>query len=617
MRDLRAFLNVLRDEGELVEVNTEVDPTLELAEVHRRVIGANGPAILFNRPKGSSFPVVTNLFGTKRRVDLAFGKRANEFVRRVATLPHELMPPSLGKLWAQRDLAWQGLSLGLSRSSAGPVTEVVSRPGDLTKIPMLTCWKEDGGAFVTLPLVYTEHPENGSHNLGMYRIQRHGPALTGVHWQIGKGGGFHHKLAEDAGRALPVNVLVGGAPGLICSAIAPLPENVPELLLASLLVGERLRMCDNPAGPLQLVADAEFAIVGKVPPKRRHPEGPFGDHYGYYSLQHDYPVIEVEAVCHRKDAIWPATVVGKPRQEDFYIGDFLQELLSPLFPLVMPTVRDLWSYGETGYHSLSAAVVRDRYHREAMASAFRILGEGQLSLTKFLLLIDEPMDPRDFKKVLEHLLARFRPETDLYVFSNTSMDTLDYAGFQKGEVNKGSKGVMLGIGPAIRELPRVFRASASGAGPDTPDSGFLRFAGAIRDVRVYCAGCLVVEVPGYAAAPDLAGEIAAAFEGWPLVVLVDNAKQATSSDARFLWTAFTRMEPAADLQGTRSIRRNHIAFSGAIVLDARMKPWYPDELFCDPETAATVSRRWAEYFPAGTSGKRVEMGDSDAGHLDG
>lgn len=601
MRDLRVFLDALRREGELVEVEAEVDPYLELAEVHRRVIAANGPAILFKRVKGSTFPVVTNLFGTKKRVDLAFGNRAGEFVRRVAALPHELMPPSLSKVWAQRDLAWQGLSLGLSRSGSGPVTEVVNRPGDLTTIPMLTCWKKDGGAFVTLPLVYTEHPENHSHNLGMYRIHRHGPTLTGIHWQIGKGGGFHHKLAEDAGQALPVNLLVGGAPGLICSAIAPLPENVPELLLASLLVGERLRTCDNPAGPLQLVADAEFAIIGKVPPKRRHPEGPFGDHYGYYSLEHDYPVIEVEAVCHRKDAIWPATVVGKPRQEDFYIGDFLQELLSPMFPLVMPTVRDLWSYGETGYHSLSAAVVHDRYAREALASAFRILGEGQLSLTKFLILIDTPMDLRDFPKVLEHLLARFRPERDLYVFANTSMDTLDYAGFQDGEVNKGSKGVMLGLGEPVRELKREFKG-------DVPVG--------VREVRVYCGGCLVVSGPSYRDEPMAADRLAATFPGWPLVVIVDDATRATASDARFLWTAFTRMEPAADLHGTRAIVNNHLAFSGSVVLDARMKPWYPEELFCDPDTARLVTSRWSEYFPASGSGRRVEMGDSDVGHLD-
>lgn len=594
MRDLRAFLDVLRAEGELVEIEAEVNPRLELAEIHRRVIAADGPALLFKRPTGSTTPVVTNLFGTKKRVDLAMGERAKQFVRQAAALPHELMPPTLGKLWDKRDFFWQGLSLGLAHRGAGPVTERVQRPANLDDIPMLTSWPEDGGAFVTLPLVYTEHPDNGSHNLGMYRIQRHDATTTGVHWQIGKGGGFHHKVAEDRGQALPVNLFVGGPPGLILSAIAPLPENVPELLLASLLVGERLRRCDNPAGPLPLVADCEFAIVGKVPPNVRRPEGPFGDHYGYYSLQHDYPILEVDAVCSRKDAIWPATVVGKPRQEDVYIGDFLQELLSPLFPVVMPAVRDLWSYGETGYHALSAAVVQERYAREALASGFRILGEGQLSLTKFLLLLDRPMDLRNFKPVLEHVLARFRPETDLFVFSNVSMDTLDYAG---PKVNEGSKGLLVGVGAPVRELPRRYEGS--------PPQG-------VRRIEVYCGGCLVVEGPAYTEEPDFPARVQAAFPGWPLVVVVDDARRATASDARFLWTTFTRFEPAADLHGERRIVRNHVAFSGTVVLDARMKPHYPAELFCDLDTAALVGRRWAEYFPGG----KVVMGDSDAGHLD-
>jgi UbiD family decarboxylase len=592
MRDLRAFLAVLRREGELVEVETEADPYLEIAEVHRRVIAAGGPAILFKRPRGADFPVVTNLFGTRRRVELAFGERASRFVREVAALPHELMPPTLGKLWGKRALLGQVAGLGMRNVSNAPVTQVVGKPA-LGRIPMLTCWIEDGGPFVTLPLVYTEHPTNGSHNLGMYRIQRYDDATTGIHWQIGKGGGFHHWIAEQAGQALPVNLFVGGPPGLVLSAIAPLPENVPELLLASLLVGEKLRRAANPAGPLPLVADCEFAIIGRVPAGVRRPEGPFGDHYGYYSLQHDYPVLEVDAVCHRSDAIWPATVVGKPRQEDFFLGDFLQELLSPLFPVVMPAVRDLWSYGETGYHSLSAAVVYERYGREALGSAFRILGEGQLSLTKFLLLLDRPMDLRDFKPVLTHVLERFRPETDLYVFANTSMDTLDYAG---PEVNKGSKGVLLGLGEARRALPQVFR----GAVPI-----------GVSEAEVYCPGCLVVSGVPYADEPDQGDRIAAAFPEWPLVVLVDDAHLAARSDPRFLWTAFTRMEPAADLRGARVVTRGHYGFAGTVVLDARVKPWYPKELFCDPDTAALVSRRWGEYFPSG----KVAMGDSDQGHL--
>ena len=236
------------------------------------------------------------------------------------------------------------------------------------------------------------------------------------------------------------------------------------------------------------------------------PEGPFGDHYGYYSLRHDYPVFRVEHLAHRRDAIYPATVVGKPRQEDFFIGDLLQELLSPLFPLVMPAVESLWSYGETGYHSLAAAVVRQRYRREAMASAFRILGEGQLSLTKFLLVTDRSVDLRDFPRTLEHVLERTRSETDLYVFSNVSMDTLDYTG---PEVNLGSKGVLLGLGEPVRKLPREFSASELPAG--------------VGEVRPFCGGCLVVGGPSFSDEPEAPSRLAAhpAFAEWPLVVLTD------------------------------------------------------------------------------------------------
>jgi 3-polyprenyl-4-hydroxybenzoate decarboxylase len=340
-------------------------------------------------------------------------------------------------------------------------------------------------------------------------------------------------------------------------------------------------------------------MFGSVQPKRRRPEGPFGDHYGYYSLTHDYPVFDVERLAHRRDAIFPATVVGKPRQEDFFLGDLLQELLSPLFPLVMPGVVDLWSYGETGYHSLAGAVVRERYAREAMASAFRILGEGQLALTKFLLVTDSRVDLRDFRATLEHVLARTRPETDLFVFANLSMDTLDYTG---PEVNRGSKGVWLGLGDPVRELPREARF------PVEPPAD-------ARDPRPFCAGCLVVGARPWAEDPEAAARFAAhpAFAGWPLVVVTDEPARAAASAMNFLWTTFTRFEPAADLHAAASrVARNHLVRTPPIAIDARMKPWYPRELSCDPETAATVTRRWREYFPAAG----VEMGDSERGHLD-
>jgi UbiD family decarboxylase len=472
----------------------------------------------------------------------------------------------------------------------------LTRGVDLGGRRIIKKWPQDGGPFMTLPLVYTEHPRTGGHNLGIYRMQVHDSSSAGIHWQIGKGGGFHYSVAEESDEALPLTVFPGGPPAVILAAIAPLPENVPELLLASLIGGRRVELCQGP-GPHSLLAEAEFALVGSVPPRRRRAEGPFGDHYGYYSLVHDYPVFEVEWMARRRDPIYPATVVGKPRQEDFYIGDLLQELLSPLFPLVMPGVEDLWSYGETGYHSLAAAVVKERFKREAMASAFRILGEGQLSLTKFLLVTDRPVDLRDFNKTLQHILARTRTETDLFVFGNLSMDTLDYTG---PRINEGSKGVWLGLGDPVRELPGEFQAES--------------LPPAVGDVLVFCPGCLVLGGPPAAEDPEAGRRIAGhpAFAGWPLLVLTDEPRRAAASPINFLWTTFTRFEPAADLYAAAtSVTRNHVAYAAPILIDARLKPDFPSELFCSEEVASRVTRRWREYFPSD-----VEMGDSDAAHLD-
>jgi UbiD family decarboxylase len=597
---LRAFLERLRRDGDLAVVEAPVDARLEAAEIHRRVIAASGPALLFTRIEGADFPLVMNLYGTRRRAELAFGRRPAELVSRLARLAQEILPPTAGKLWGARDLLRAALGVGLRRRASGPVREVETGEPRLDRLPVLTCWPQDGGPFLTLPLVYTQPPQGGGHNLGIYRMQVHGPRAAGMHWQIGKGGGYHYAAAEARGEALPATVFLGGPPALTLAAVAPLPENVPELVLASLLLGRKLAVCPAPGGhPHPLIAEAEFALLGRVAAHRRQPEGPFGDHYGYYSLRHDYPVFELERLLHRRDAIYPATVVGKPRQEDFYIGDLLQELLAPLFPLVMPGVRDLWSYGETGYHSLAAAVVRERFAREALVSGLRILGEGQLALTKFLLLTDSPVDLRDFRATLEHLLARSDPSRDLYVLADTSMDTLDYTG---PRVNEGSKGIWLGLGAPRRELARDFRP------PVEPPAG-------VSAVRVFCGGCLVVGGPPHADDPGFAARCAAhpAFAGWPLLVVTDEPERAAKSAVNFLWTTFTRFEPAADLHpAARRVDRNRLVLEPPIAIDARRKPGFPEELFCDAATAATVTRRWREYFPD----RPVEMGDSGAAHLD-
>ena len=581
---LRTFLDRLTRENEIITIRAEVDPYLELAEIHRRVIDQGGPALLFERVKGSRYPVVTNMFGTERRIDIAFGPKPEALVREAVHIAESLLPPRPAQLWQHRSVALDLLKLGTTNTTRAPVTQVIDKPARLDQLPVVTTWQEDGGPFITLPLVYTENPITGKHNLGIYRMQVYDARSAGLHWQIQKGGGFHYHEAEKLNQPLPVTVFLGGPPALILAAIAPLPEDVPELVLGSLLAGERLKMTTSPiGGPHRLAAEAEFALIGFAPPHERRPEGPFGDHYGYYSLRHDYPVFHCDAVIHRRDAIYPATVVGKPRQEDFFIGDYLQKLLSPLFPLVMPSVRDLWTYGETGFHSLCAAVVRERYGREALVSGFRILGEGQLSLTKFLLLTDTPQDLKNFPQLFEHILERFRPETDLFVFSNVSMDTLDYT---SGKVNEGSKALMLGLGDPVRTLPREFRAQLP---------SYLSKAG------VFCGGCLVVEGVPFAEDETLAARIAKEelFSEWPLVVLHDKASVAKSV-ADFLWSTWTRFEPAADIYAAHTrVERHHLVYKAPIVIDARTKPGFPDELIVRPDIAELVDRRWAEYFPKG------------------
>jgi 4-hydroxybenzoate decarboxylase subunit C len=585
-RNLRQFLQTLKNENDLIEITAPVDANLELAEIHRRVIEEGGPALLFTNVIGRSFPVVTNLFGTSRRVDLAFGPRPEELVKRAVNAMHTLMPPTPQALWREKGLLLDLWKVGTTSASgaAAPILSARMEDQPMSKLPVITSWQEDGGPFVTLPLVYTEHPDGLGHNLGMYRMQIYDGNTTGMHWQIQKGGGFHYHEAEKRASALPVTVFLGGPPALIASAIAPLPEQVPELMLASLIMGEKLPLADNPFGGHRLIAEAEFAIEGVVPPQERRPEGPFGDHFGYYSLIHKFPIFRVNRVWHRSDAIYPATIVGKPRQEDYYLGEFLQRLLSPFFPVAMPGVKDLWTYAETGFHSLAAAVVRESYSREALSTAFRILGEGQLKLTKVLFVTDQPVRLESFPELLTSLLERFDPQTDFYIFNKTSHDTLDYTG---DRLNHGSKAILLGVGKKRRELPATY------SGEELPG---------VKQVAVYSPGCLVVEAPGFKEDPEFAPRLlrssGGALEQWPLIFVVDDIA-VVRNQTSFLWTVFTRFNPASDIYADAHVERHHLHYKLPFVIDARMKPGYPAELFPREDIVKKVNDRWREYFPNG------------------
>ncbi|WP_061232568.1 UbiD family decarboxylase [Leptospira interrogans] len=574
------FVKELQIQNELLIIEEEVDPILELAEIQRRVVAKRGPAILFKNVKGSRFSVVTNLYGSERRMKIAFGEEPVRFIRKIATTIQHILPPTPAKIWDLRNIAFQALKVGLKRVGSAPVLE--NTLDSLYELPTLMSWPKDGGRFVTLPLVYTESPKTGKGNLGMYRIQIYGPMETGMHIQIHRGGGNHYYEAEKEGHFLPVHIYAGGPPALTIAAVAPLPEEISELILASLLLGEKLKIQKNTnVSPLPVVADADFLIQGVIPPKIRKPEGPFGDHYGYYALKHDYPIVQVKRIYHRKNAIWPATVVGRPPQEDHWIAEYLQDLLSPLFPVVMPAVKKVWAYEESGVHSLAAAVVKERYQGEAFTGALRILGEGQLSLTKVLLMTDQDVDLKNFRETFITVLERMNPITDLHIFANISQDTLDYTG---PTVNQGSKAIFLGSGKKKNDLKTQFKGKLS-------NSSF-------KNPKIPYPGTLVVSGPKYKLKDGVPAKLLKEkfIQDFLFVFLVDDSEDTIRSDHDFIWFVFTRFEPAGDIYANTKLIRNHPAFYPPIVVDCRMKTWYPPLTEADSKTIRKVDDRFGRLI---------------------
>ncbi len=582
IRSTKEFTEILQKNDELLVIDVEVDPNQELAEIQRRVVARKGPALLFTNVKGSQFSVATNLYGSEKRIRLAFGTRPLDLIKKLADTAQNMMPPNFKKIWEARHLAFEALKVGLKRTSSPNVLQESITPVDLFRLPQIKSWPMDGGAFITLPLVYTESPVNHKGNLGMYRIQFHGQKTTGMHIQIHRGGGFHYFEAEKLKMSLPAHVYVGGPPAMTLAAIAPMPEELSELIIASLLLGERLRIHRNPnISPLPIVADADFAIIGEIPPFERKPEGPFGDHYGYYALKHDYPVLKVKSIFHRKDAIWPATVVGRPPQEDHYIAEFLQELLSPMFPLVMPKLESVWAYEESGVHTLAGAVVKERYPKEAFTAALRVLGEGHLSLSKCLFVTDQKIDLKSFKKLLFTIVERVDVFSDIHILSNISQDSLDYTG---PEVNKGSKLVILGLGDKRNVLKNRITGNLKSSLFHSP--------------RIFVDGVLVVSGKKYKKGDKLAEKLLSEkiTEGFLFVFLVDDSEDCVKTEHDFLWTIFTRFEPAGDIYGKSKVIRNHISFVSPIVFDCRLKDWYPPVLECDPGIRKKVDEKFGKII---------------------
>jgi 4-hydroxy-3-polyprenylbenzoate decarboxylase len=485
--------------------------------------------------------------------------------------------------------------------AGGPVFAHQAR---VSELPQLKSWPRDGGAFITLPQVYTEDPDRRGalqSNLGMYRVQLSGGAYrtdeeVGLHYQIHRGIGVHHAAALRRNEPLPVNVFVGGPPALTLAAVMPLPEGLSELSFAGALAGRRVRLANQKEpGRLPVHVDADFCLIGEVHPGEKKPEGPFGDHLGYYSLAHDFPVLHVHRIYHRGDAIWPFTVVGRPPQEDTVFGALIHELTGPVIPTVLPGVRAVHAVDATGVHPLLLAVGSERYApyeartepQELLTQSHAILGQGQLSLAKYLFICaEEPgLDIHDVGAFLQHVLRRFEPSRDLHFHTRTTIDTLDYSG--EG-LNRGSKLVVAAVGPPRRELPAV-----------APN---LRLPAGFSDPRVCLPGVLAVKAPPFGGG-DLERFCAAysasdPINAFPLIVLVDDSEMCARSLENFLWVTFTRSNPAVDVGGIEaSTVHKHWGCRGAVVIDARRKPHHAPPLEEDPAVTARVDALFAAGGP--------------------
>jgi UbiD family decarboxylase len=541
--------------------------------------------LLFENVKGSPYRIASNLFGTPDRVNAVFGGDPSAMGQLIGELADKLMPPSLSAVWSQRKNLRRVLKARMRNVSGGPVMDECFDPPQLDRLPVLKCWPMDGGPFFTLPLVHTTDCETGVGNLGIYRLQRFDAASTGMHWQIEKGGGFHFARACQLGKKLNVSVLLGGPPALTIAAITPLPEGIDERLLAAMVLGQPLDVIPRSTTGHRIPARAEFVLEGTVSDGDMQQEGPFGDHLGHYSHSAEFPVFRVDRMFARKDAIYPATVVGKPPQEDYYIGEAIQQLTLPLLKLVKPGVSDIWAYPETGFHPLAVAAVKQRYRREGLKHAMGLLGEGQLSLTKVMIAVDENVNVRDFTEVSRAIWDNLDTADGLHLIAPTAQDTLDFTG---PSMNMGSRLIILATnrpsGPLRKEPPTdPPRPEALCAGI----SGTVRIGPAIlvvqlgRDADKKAIRRMLAEHPG--------------TKDYLFHVMVSD--DVPLDDLRMiLWGWFTRLDPLADLHPAgRKVEGNRMILQTPIAIDATWKEGYRKPVAFDPDIARKVDDKWDSY----------------------
>jgi 4-hydroxy-3-polyprenylbenzoate decarboxylase len=608
---LEACLTDLEKHGHLIRIREEVDPYLEMSAIHLRVYAANGPALLFERVRGSRFRAASNIFGSIERSRFIFRDTLSS-VQKLIRLKDD--PVSAVKH------PFQNASAGIAALKALPLKNPLRRPvmaGQIaiSDIPQIHHWPIDGGAFVTLPQVYTEDPDAPGimkANMGMYRIQLSGNAYeqdkeVGLHYQLHRGIGVHQGKWNARGEPMKVSVFVGGPPSHTLAAVMPLPEGISEATFAGVLGGRRFRYCYDELGNC-ISTDADFVITGEVWPDENKPEGPFGDHLGYYSLTHQFPLMRVNKVYAKKDAIWPFTVVGRPPQEDTSFGALIHEITGDAIPAEIPGVREVHAVDAAGVHPLLLAIGSERYTPYALSQrpaeiltiANHILGTGQLSLAKFLFITADhsgQLSTHDIPAYFQYVLERIDLSRDVHFYTHTTIDTLDYSGTG---LNTGSKVVLAAYGEKLRELTREVPYPMS-------------YIDGISDAKLALPGVVVLQYPPFSSYETAEAEAAKLDEllrplnsqlsGTPLIVLCDDAAFTAATLNNFLWVTFTRTNPSHDIWGIDAFTRHkHWGCWGPLVIDARIKPHHAPPVAMDD----SVNRQVDRIFQKGGSLQGIE-----------
>lgn len=597
-RSLEQCLVDLEKHGHLVRIKEEVDPHLEMAAIHLRVHEAGGPALLFENVKGSKYRAASNIFGTLERSKFIF-RDTLESVQKLVELKNDPI-----KAIKQ---PFKNLKTGLAAMKAFPLKNPAEKPvlADEIKIsdlPLIKHWPMDGGAFVTLPQVYTEDidkPGIMSANLGMYRIQLSGNEYElnkeiGLHYQLHRGIGIHQTKANKKGEALKVSCFVGGPPSHTLSAVMPLPEGISEMTFAGVLGARRFRYTYRDG--FCISTDADFVITGEVLPGENKPEGPFGDHLGYYSLTHSFPLMRVRKVYARKNAIWPFTVVGRPPQEDTSFGQLIHEITGDAIPNEVPGLKEVNAVDAAGVHPLLLAIGSERYTpympvkqpAEILTIANHILGTGQLSLAKFLFITADDTNQLRTTRVeeyMKYLLQRIDLTRDVHFYTNTTIDTLDYSGTG---LNSGSKVVFAAFGDVKRELC-------------TEVPAILRDLQNFENPTICMPGVVALQTnkfTTYEAARQEMGSLNEQLKDQELtlteaafIVVCDDSTFISATLNNYLWVTYTRCNPSHDIHGVNSFTCNkHWGCKGPLIIDARIKPHHAPPVEKDPATERRIDR---------------------------